>query len=82
MTVEVSHLYLNPRGRLAAARGEADMVKQSPHKRWKGHCLMCGEHSIKGTGLSHQRSGTELKRAFGGRKRRIKRNDIPRRDEW
>lgn len=50
------------------------MVKQSPHKRWKGCCMMCAGF-IRGDGWSHRRPGSDLKQ-MGGRKRRVKRNDV------
>lgn len=58
------------------------MTKQSPHKRWKGHCLLCcGGIKIRGVGAAVRRPGSELKRAFDGKKRRVKRNEVPREDE-
>lgn len=56
------------------------MVKQSPHKRWKGHCMMCAGY-LRGSGWADRRPGRDLKR-FEGRKRRVKRNDVPRKEEW
>jgi hypothetical protein len=42
--------------------------------------MMCAAF-IRGDGWSHRRPGRDLKK-FGGRKRRIKRNDIPPKEEW
>lgn len=47
-------------------------------KRWKGCCMMCAAF-IRGDGWAHRRPYKDLKQ-FGGKKRRIKRNDIPDED--
>jgi hypothetical protein len=58
------------------------MAKHRTGKSYKGCCIMCGFHTLRGVGAAEQRSGAELKRAFEGRKRRVKRNDVPRKEEW
>lgn len=56
------------------------MTKQSAQKRWKGCCMMCAAF-IRGDGWAHRRPGRDLKQ-FEGRKRRIKRNDVPPKEDW
>lgn len=56
------------------------MVKHKPNS-WKGCCPMCSGFR-RGYGWQNRVGGAELKRAWEGRKRRVKRNDVPKREEW
>lgn len=50
------------------------MVKQSPHKRWKGHDMMCGMHKLKGASRASKTPWSALKKL--GKKRRVSRKDL------
>jgi hypothetical protein len=51
------------------------MVKHSPHKRWKGHCIgLCAPHKIKGNGLAEKTPWRELRKL--GLKRRVSRRSL------
>lgn len=51
---------------------ETQMTKSSPHKRWKGHCMMCGAHKHKGNGDTFRTPWSVLRKT--GVKRRYSRN--------
>lgn len=50
------------------------MVKASPHKRWKGCCMMCGAHTLKGAGRARKEPWKVLRKI--GKKRRVSRGDL------
>lgn len=49
------------------------MVKHSPHKRWKGHDMMCNIHKLRGTGKA-QRTPWSVLRQLGVKRRLTKGN--------
>jgi hypothetical protein len=49
------------------------MTKQSPHKRWKGHDMLCSPHKLKGAGRAAKTPWRELRKI--GKKRRLSRNE-------
>lgn len=58
------------------------MVKQSPHTSWKGHDMLCNDHKHKAHGDAYRILGrASVLRQFGKRKR-LSRNDVPRKEEW
>lgn len=50
------------------------MVKHSPHKRWRGHCMMCKGHKDRRQGDRELTPFRELRKI--GKNRRFKRNDV------
>lgn len=56
------------------------MVKHKPNG-WKGCCPMCSGLR-RGVGWQERLREGELRRGFEGRKRRVRRNDVPRKEEW
>lgn len=50
------------------------MAKQSPHKRWKGHDMMCNPHKLKGVGRAEKTPWRDRRKI--GKKRRLSRRDI------
>lgn len=68
--------------RAAGGRAGEDYVsKRHTGKAYKGCCAMCAYHTLRGIGWDERVPGRVLKQ-FGGKTRRIKRNDIPRKEEW
>lgn len=58
------------------------MVKQSPHKRWKGHCLLCcGGIKIRGAGWSVKAPASALRGSYEGQAHRVSRHWVPDRDD-
>jgi hypothetical protein len=46
-------------------------MKSSPHKRWKGHCLLCAENKGKVRGISRRwKDPHRVNRQFGKMRRR------------
>lgn len=52
------------------------MTKQSPHKRWKGCCMMCAGY-IRGEGLARRLPPRDLRKIGKSRRvdRRVNRDD-------
>lgn len=48
-------------------------MSHRPHRRWKGCCIMCGFHTLRGLGRSYKDSQADKRRL--GLKRRYGRRD-------
>lgn len=48
-------------------------MAHSPHRRWKGCCMMCGGHTVRGNGRARRDPFRVLRKL--GKKRRLGRHE-------
>lgn len=53
-------------------------MAHSPHKRFKGCCMMCGWHTLRGQGAAIRLPARDLRKL--GAKRRLSRHDLREQD--
>jgi len=55
-------------------------MARSAHRRWKGCCIMCGFHTLRGNGPAYRDAFSAQRRL--GVKRRYGRTEVTRLAEW
>lgn len=54
------------------------MMAHSPHRRWKGHCMLCAPYPVRGNGWIKKMPFSVARKL--GRKRRTKRGYDPEKE--